>query len=895
MDRLRGLGRRLRALVRRNTAERELNDELEFHMQMETASLMERGYSQNDARREAHRTFGAVDRFGEEARDARGFRWFDEVRQDVRVALRLGRRNPQFTAAAVLTLGIGIGASTAIFSVIDAVLLGASPFAEPDRLVMIWETDRASETSHEPASWPDIVDMQQRSQTLSSVGGIIGLDGTLTGAGSPERVSVLGVTPDVPGVLGVSPLFGRTFRAGDGPEQGATHALLAEEYWRRRFNADERVIGTSVMIDGRPTEIIGVMPADADLGIKQVHARADYSVPFTGTDVDVWLAFEPTVASFPRQTHPFLALARLAPSATRDNAQRELAALMMELEQTYPENEARGVNVEPYSDVTFGAVRPALLILLGGVLFVLLIASVNVANLLLARTAARTREVAVRRALGAHHARVSRQFLVEGLVLAAAGAALGVLFAIAGVRALVAIAPTDIPRLTAASIDMRVLLMAMTVMVLVAIGFGMAPLVEARRIELLQIFRAQSGRRTTDSREHRRFRNTLVVAQVALAVTLVISATLVLRSFQELTRVDPGFRAAGTLKAEYTLPEARYPIDYAVWPQAAAIHDFHGRLIERVRALPGVTDAAIAARHPLDAGFTNSFVIVGREVESEDFPEIRTRFITPGYLEALGVPLRTGRDFTDGDVATAPPVAVLNQAAVARYFNGADPIGQMVQFWGTPRRIIGVIGDERFNGVAADVEPAIYAPLAQAPQRSAVLLVRTARDMMTAVPELESVLHELDADVALHGAEPLDRTLAASIARPRFTATLLGLFGAVAMVLALIGVHGVLSYTVAQRTAEVGIRMALGATRAGVVGLVLREGAALTVAGLLIGVAGAALGSRLLAGVLFGIPPYDAITYMTVTAAVLTLALVASWLPARRAARAHPMDALRAE
>ena len=887
--------RRLRALVQRDAAERELNDELAFHMEMETAALMQRGYDEAEARREARRTFGAVDRFGEEARDARGFRWLDEVRQDVRVALRLGRRNPQFTAAAVLTLGIGIGASTAIFSVIDAVLLGASPFVEPDRLVMIWETDRASETSHEPASWPDIVDMQQRSSTMSAIGAFIALNGTLTGAGTPERVSVLGITPELTDVLGVQPLFGRTFRAGDGPEQGATHALLAEEYWRRRFNADEGIVGTSVMIDGRPTEIIGVLPADADLGIKQVHARADYSAPFTGTDVDVWLATEPTAASFPRQTHPFLTLGRLSEAATRAHAQRELGALMTELEQTYPENAARGVNVEPYGEVTFGAVRPTLLVLLVGVLFVLLIACVNVANLLLARTATRTREVAVRRALGAHRARVQRQFLVEGLVLSVAGAVVGVLLAQAGVRALVAIAPADIPRLGDAGIDMRVLLFTMGVMTIVAIGFGMTPLLEARRIELLQIFRAQSGRRVTDTREHRRFRNTLVVAQVALAVALAISATLLLRSFQQLTRVDPGFRTAGTLKAEYALPEARYPVDYSRWPDAPAINGFHAQLLERVRALPGVSDVAIAARHPLDPGFTNSFVIIGREAESEDYPEIRTRFITPGYLQTLGVSLRTGRDVSDGDVAGAPPVALVNQAAVAQYFKGADPIGQLIQFWGTPWRIVGVMGDERFNGVAADVEPAIYAPLAQAPQRSAVLLVRTQRDMMSLVPELEKLLHQLDSDVALHSAEPLDRTLAASIARQRFTATLLGLFSAVAMLLALIGVHGVLSYTVAQRTSEVGIRMALGATRSAVVGFVLREGVLLAIAGLVIGLAGAAAGARLLSGILFGIRPHDVMTYVTVAAGVLTLALFASWLPARRAARAHPMDALRAE
>lgn len=915
MDWLRGLLRRLRVFVRRGAAERELDDEIRLHIELETAAGVARGLSPTAARRSALHGFGGVDRFKDEARDARGWSVLDELARDARVAVRMLRRSPQFTLAAVVTLALGIGANTAIFTVVDAVLLRASPFADPERLVMIWETDRDSHTSHEPASWPDIIDLRQRSRTMAAIGAVNAMDGTLTGAGDPERIAILGVTANLPELLGVRPLLGRAFEPGDGQSGGARHALLGEEYWRRRFATDPGVVGTSLTIDGTPTTILGVLPAESDLGIVQALAKADYSSPLARPDVDVWLATEPTGRAASRNTHPFLTLGRLAPGATLAAAQRELAAIMVDLERAYPEeNAARGVNLEPYAHVTFGPVRPALLVLWGAVALVMLVACVNVANLLLARSAARSREVAVRRALGAAKRRLAWQFLVESLVLTGVGAAAGVALAYAGLRVLIALAPPDIPRLTAATIDLRVLGFTALVAGFVAICFGMLPVWQARRLDLQTVLKSQTGQRVSHGREGNRFRRALIVSEVALAVALVIGAGLLLRSFWALANVDPGFNAAHVLKVEYELPDSRQL--RGEWPDLPDINGFHAEFRRRVAALPGVQSAAVAAEHPLYSGLTNSFVIVGREAESEDWPEIRVRMISPGYLETLGVPLLAGRAVRESDVAGTTPVAVINRIAAERYFSrtyppsgaassarprragalpGSDPIGQHIGIWGIDWQIAGVMGNEHFNGLDQDVEPAIYAPLGQMGWENAVLLVRTSRDPRTLTASIRSIVAELEPRLALFGIEPLAETLATSIARPRFTATLLALFGGVAILLALVGVHGVLSYNVARRAPEVGLRMALGASRADVTWRVVREGAGLAAVGIAVGLAGALAASRTLAALVFGIHVRDTATFSVVAAAVFLIAALAAWLPARRAAKADPMQALRAE
>jgi len=882
-------------LWRRGRVERELDDELAFHIEMETAENIRRGMTPEAARRAALVAFGGKDRFTEAARDTRGFALLGDVMRDVRVAMRMLARTPQFTFVAVLTLAIGIGANTAIFSVVNAVLLRDSPFIDPDRLVMVWQTDRASGTSHEPSSWPDIVDVRERSRSFEEIGALVASAGTLTGNGEPERLSMLSVTPNLPRLLGVQPIIGRMFEADEGQQNGPRVALLAEEYWRRRFDADRAIVGETLLINDRPVTIVGVLPAEADLGVAQIHANADYSAPLAGPNVDVWFASEPRAESFPRSTHPFLTIGRLRPGVELEAAQRELSTIMTELEQTYPENAARGVHIESYDAVTFGAVRPVLVVLLGAVALVLLIACVNVANLLLARTTVRAREVAVRRALGASTGSVVRQFVVEGLVLTTLGAAAGVALAVAGQRLLIAAAPADIPRLAYTTLDLRVLAFTTAITIGVALAFGLTPALVARRVDLQTVLKSQTGRGGTAGGDARRFRNALVVAEIALAVALVIGSGVLLRSFWSLAGVDPGFNSAGVLKLEYQLPASRYPVDYSKWPNLVEINRFSRELEQRVAALPGVTATALTTSHPLNPGFTNSFTVVGREAEARDWPEIRTRFVTPGYLETMQVSLLSGRAISTGDDATGTRVAMINRAAATRYFNDRNPIGQQLQFWGVAWQVVGVIGDERFNGLANAAEPAVYTPLAQAPSASGVLLVRTVGDPRSIVQPVRSVFQQLDPQLAIYGVEPLSETVSASIGKPRFIALILVLFGSVAIVLALVGVHGVLSYTVAQRAPEVGIRMALGASRGGVIGLVVRDGMRLAALGVGLGVLGALVGSSMLRGLVYGVGPRDPWTFVVVVSGALLLTGIASWLPARRAASGAPMVALRSD
>jgi putative ABC transport system permease protein len=426
----------------------------------------------------------------------------------------------------------------------------------------------------------------------------------------------------------------------------------------------------------------------------------------------------------------------------------------------------------------------------------------------------------------------------------------------------------------------------------VAIVFGSIPALRLRGRDIRGVLQSQPGR-VTEGAGARAVRGALVVGQVALAVALFAAAGLLLRSYAALHTVDPGFRAHGVLKAEYQLSGSRYPIDRAAWPNVPVINNFHAELTRRVAALPGVEAAALAARHPLDPGFTNSFIIIGREAESEDFPEIRTRFITPGYLDAAGVPLLSGRDFAAGDDARAPRVGLLNRAAAERYFADRDPIGQELRFWGVTWRIIGVMGNERFKGIDQESEPAIYTPLAQAPQSRVALLVRTKLQPMSLVPQLRATMHDLDPEIPLFAIEPLEQTVSATIAQPRFVTALLAVFSAVTVFLALIGVHGVLAYTVAQRTRELGIRMALGATKREIRSLVLRQGVRLALGGVALGIALALLGTRLVAQLLFGVTPTDPATFALVTIIVLGTAAAAAWFPARRATSLDPMHTLR--
>jgi predicted permease len=817
---------------------------------------------------------------------------------DFRYALRSFLKNPAFSIACILTLALGIGANTAIFSVVDAVLLRRAPFAEIDRLVMVWETDRNTGTTREPASLPDFLDIKERARTLAEAAVLMAGEMNLTPAtGDPRRVPVLLVSHGLLPMLGLEPVAGRGFAEADDRPGAPRSVLIGESLWEREFGRRADAVGSTIRLDDESFTILGIMRRGSDFGVLQILSRAAYSRSFADrgerTEVEIWAPLQGDPRQLPRSTHPIFVAARLAGGIGVDAAQTELTRVMFDLERSFPENAARGAFVEPLSSVVFGPFRPAFYLLLAAVALVLLVASVNVASLLIARGAARMHEVAVRGALGAGRSRLIRLFLVESLVLTAASTLLGLVIAHAVLGIIIAFAPADIPRLTEASVDGRVLAATIAVSALAAIGFGLFPMIQAGRADLQSALRGIG--RTSQGRGRKRLQQALVAGELALAVLLVCGAALLIRSLWNVQRVDPGFRSAGVLKAEYQLPGSRYPSDFRQWPNFAEQHAFTRALLERATRLPGVEAAAIAGNHPLDPGFTNSFTVVGREAEARTWPEISMRRVTPSYFATMGLQALRGRLLGDADGTTSAPVALINQAAAERFFPDRDPIGARIRFWGTSRTIVGVVTNERFQGLTAAAPIAAYTPLSQTPSATGTLLLRTRMEPASLATSAERVIHDIDPGLAVFAVEPLDRTISRSVSQRRFTAFLLGAFAALAVILAAIGVHGLLSYNVAQRRQEIGIRIALGAGRGAVLGLILREGVGIIFAGLIGGLAGAVVLTRLLQALLFGVSPTDPLSFVVVAAVLTAVAVVATLLPARRAARVDPLPALRTE
>ena len=871
-----------RNLFRKGRVERDLDDELA-----------------------AFDELSAVDRTAtkDEVRATRAGALVDQLGQDLRHGARALLRTPGFTLVAIATLALGIGANTAIFSVVDGVLLRPAPVEDLDGLVMVWETDRNSGTTREPASLPDFLDFRAQSRSFTSLAAVMAGEVNLaTAAGEPRRVGGLQVAGELLPMLGVRPIVGRGLGAGDARPGGPRVAVISEGLWREAFGRSPDVVGKTLRLDEVTYEVAGVIGDDSDFGVLQILSAAAYSRSFADRggrgDVDVWTPLVADPERLPRATHPIFVLGRLLPGRSLPDARAELAGIAADLERAFPENDGRGVFLEPLADVVFAPVRPALRLLLGTVFLVLLIASVNVANLLLARGASRTREVAVRTALGATRGRLTRQFLVENLLLTLTAAAVGVGLAYLGLDALIAIAPADVPRLGSASVDLRVLLFTLVTSVVVGLIFGLVPSLQARRVDVQAALKAEGGA-VTSSTTRRRLGASLVVVELGLAVLLVAGASLLVRSFWKLGGVDPGFRAEGVLKAEYQLPAARYPANFKTWPDFKEMHAFTAALLARVSALPGVQAAAVAGDHPLDPGFTNSFVIVGREAEARSWPEISMRRVTPGYFATVGLPLVRGRALEASDGTAGEPVLLINQAAADRFFPGpgGDPLGSQIRIWGTNRRVVGVVGNEKFHGLAEAAPVAAYTPMAQTPSADGggVLLVRATGDPAALAAAVRATIHGLDGQLAVFGVETLDRTLARSVEQRRFVMLLLVLFAALAVGLAAVGVHGILAYGVAQRRREIGIRMALGARRGAVLGEILARGLRLAVAGVALGVAGAAALAHLLRSLLFGIEPTDVATFLFVGSFLIVVALVASFFPARAATRVDPMQALRAE
>lgn len=885
-----------RALLGIGPADREHVEEIRFHLEMAAKRFESQGVAPDEARRRAAVALGGRVLVREEAADARGGRWLADLGRDTRYAMRQLRHARGFALVSILTLALGIGANTALFSVIEGALLRPIPFADADRLAVLWETDRVSGTSREPSSWPDYVDFARDARSFDAMAALTGLESSYTpDKGDAQRVSTMAVTHTYFPLVGIRAMRGRTFTAEEDTPGGAQVVLLGERFWRARLGGDPMIIGQTIRIDEVPRQVVGIVPTGTDFGLDQLHARADYHGAFSAVgDVAIWIPMQGNEKEFPRDTHPFFVLGRLRASSTFALASDEMTGIAEGLEQRYRSNTARGVHVESLSDVVFAPVRPVLYLLLGAVALVLLVACVNVANLFLARGAARMREVAVRSALGAGVARLGRQFVVEALLLSVAGAMFGVALAWVALRTLLTLAPTDLPRAEEIGINTPVLLATLGVSLVVGIAFGLVPTAQALRVDVNETLKGET-RGGTAGVGRRRLREWLVVTELALSVTLVLCAGLLVRSVSQVLNVDPGFNAAGVLKAEFTLPPTRYPRDYRRFPDWPATRRFVDEALQRVGSIPGVQSVALAGAHPLDAGFTNSFVVVGREGEARDWPEISVRQVSPGYFPTMGTRLVRGRLLEAGDDATAPRVAVINEAAVARYFGERDPIGAEIAFWGMPRRIVGVIGDERFKGPAQPAPPAVYTAIAQAPPSAGALLVRSTRDLDELAPEVRRAIVDVDPQLAVYGVEPLSRTLLDSLGTRRFATLVLGAFAVLTLVLALVGIHGVLSYTTSQRTREIGIRLALGATRREAAGSVVRGGLLLALVGTTVGLLAAAGASRFLQGLLFGVTRSDPVTYVAVAGLVLVAAVTATTLPALRASRVAPTEALRLE
>jgi putative ABC transport system permease protein len=802
----------------------------------------------------------------------------DTLLHDLRYALRTLRRNPGFTLTAVLTLGIGIGANTAIFTTVNAVLFRPLPFEVPDRLVMVWS--QHPQIGHESASLPDFLDWRAQSRSFASLSAFANTRYTLTGAGEPEVLRGAIATADFFRTLGVAPLRGRGFATGEDTRAAARVAVVGEGLWRRRFGGDPALVGRTIQLNGRGYTVVGVAPASARIE----------------RPVDVWT---PLVAdtTMGRRDDFLQVIGRLRPGATAAGAREELATVARRLAERYPEtNTGWSVDVAPLRDAMVGPVRTALFLFMAAVGLVLLIAAANVANLLLARAAAREHEVVIRTALGASRRRLMRQLLTESVLLALLGGGLGLLLAVWGVQALSALGSETLPRAQEMGVDGRVLAFALALSVATGLLFGLAPAVH------LAGGRAAAGghpgsRTIAGGGALGDLRGMLVLGEVALAFVLLIGAGLLVRSFDRLLQVDPGFRTEGLFTARLLLPRIKYPDESK---QAALLE----ALTSRIALVPSVRAAAVVSAAPLgDSPPYVTFSIEGRpEVPPEIIQEVELFSASPSYFTTLGIPLLGGRRFDASDRSGSPPVAIINRTAALRYFGSRSPLGARLTLddpddstahWLT---IVGVVGDIHHAGLEEPPYPQVYQPVAQAPRRWMVLVARTdAADPLAFAPAVRRIVAGLDPDLALTEVSTMAQRIAGITARPRVSALVLGGFAAVALLLAAIGIYGVVSYGVLQRTRELGIRMALGAEEGTVLAMVVRQGMAPVVAGIGIGLAGAWAAARLLRSLLFQVGTGDPTTFVAVTLCLGVSALLACYFPARRAAKADPVTALRAE
>ncbi|HJU90786.1 MAG TPA: ABC transporter permease [Gemmatimonadaceae bacterium] len=799
---------------------------------------------------------------------------------DLRFALRSLLRRPAFSATVILTLALGIGATTSIFSVVNGVLLRSLPYGDPERLVLIRGVPTDTDTSKvaSAASYPDLVDYRAAAKSFEHLAAFRFWEYTVTGRDrEPTVLTGAAISANLLPALRVQPALGRPFTLEEEQRGEERLVLLSDALWRGRYGSDPGILGRTINIDGNPHTVVGVMPRG-------------FNFP---REAQIWIPLVPDEVEQRRGVHRYGLLARLGNGVTRESAEAEMRGIAKQLENQYPEDNAkRTVLLVPLQEQLVRNVRPAIMVLFGAVVVMLLIVCANVANLVLARAAAREREVAVRAALGAERGTLVRQFLTESVTLALVGGTLGLAVAYWGTKLLVANVPQEVPRAAEIGIDPMVLLFALGVSLLTGVVFGIAPAIQYTRPRSVEGLR--EGRGTTGSVARRRVRQVLVVAEVALAVVLVIGAGLLAKSFQQLQRVDPGFEPRGLLTTQVRLPTSQYDREKT--------RTFYHQLVERLSNTPGITDVAVSMEHPLSPGWTTSFWIEGRPEPAPGLaPEARVRPVLPGYFRTTGVRLLRGRDIAETDRAESPGVVVINESFARTHFRGEDPIGRRLlrnPWWdGMPSsfEIVGIVADERYLGLDRETDPATYFAFEHFPLNNMYVTVKTDGDPLALVPALRRAIWAQDRDIPLDDVRPLGELLRETLAAPRFNTALLTLFAAIALLLAAIGIYGLLAFTVAQRTGEIGIRMALGAQRSNVVRLVVRQAVMLAGIGLLLGIVAASWATGTLERLLFEVSARDRTVFGSVAVVLSLVALFAAYLPARRASRIDPMIALRSE
>jgi putative ABC transport system permease protein len=801
--------------------------------------------------------------------------------QDLRYGVRMLLKNPGFTLIAVLTLGLGIGANTAIFSAVNGVLLSSLPYPNPEQLAMVWCDNKRQGIPDDITSYPNFVDWRDRNKTFQGMAGVTNGKNNLTGTGEPEEISDANVSINFFQLIGVNPILGRVFTTEEEQPGRGRVVVLSYSLWQRRFGGDPAILNKTITLNDTPYLVVGIMPPGfqfpekteiwgpltVDDGMKSDRARFGFFLPVVG---------------------------RLKPGVTRNQAQADLEVVAGQIEQQFPDMKGYGVNVVPVLENTVGPIRRALIILSVAVLFVLLIACANVANLLLARAAVRQREVAVRAALGAGRGRIIRQLLTESMLLAVLGGALGVLLAWWGLRLLVELSPANLPRLENIRLDGRVLWFTLGLSLLTGLIFGLAPALQTTHFKLSEMLK-EGGRSGSGGRRAQQLRGAFIVAEVALTLALLAGAGLLVRSFWRLQQVDFGFKTDHLLTLRVTLWGSKYR-------ERGSGVSFYERLQERLTAIPGVVSASATSDIMLPKlANSGSFTIENRPRDPNELAlELPIDRVQPNYFQTMGIPLVKGRAFTSADTRDTPPVAIVNETFIKRYFQNDDPIGKRFTFGGGGPNarwitIVGVVGDTKRQGVDMPVRIESWMPLAQRGAGSMEVVLRTTGDPLALSNAVREAVWSLDRDLPIPSMQSVEQILSQRVAQQRLNMLLLVLFASVALILAAVGIYGVMSYAVTQRTSEIGIRMALGAQASDVLRMIIWRGMSLALIGVALGLAAALALTRVMRKLLFEVSVTDPLTFVAIAVLLTVVAFLACLIPAQRATKVDPMVALRYE